>query len=95
MTHLLDLVLVQVPAPVLRTRFGETARVLTEAVDAARRDDNVRECKEERGRRALPLPHPFPSHAYTLTHAHAPGLLTNNAHSRPPCATLPPAWPPC
>ena len=40
MAHLLDLVLVRVPAPVLRTRFSETARVLMAVVEAA--DGNVR-----------------------------------------------------
>jgi len=40
MAHLLDLVLVRVPAPVLRTRFSETARVLMAVVEAANR--NVR-----------------------------------------------------
>ena len=54
MVHLLDLVLVRVPSPVLRTRFAETARVLMAVLEAAA--ENVSSARERGGRGGRSLP---------------------------------------
>ena len=85
MAHLLDLVLVRVPAPVLRTRFSETARVLMAVVEAA--NGNVRFF-------FFFFFFSFPAPFFPTSLSHYPAAHLSHPSSPPPSATPPPAWPP-